>query len=92
MSSVPVKVLFVMSDLKGGGAERVVIGSREIAACERHDLRKPLSVSLQFVPESVEFAEWFYSNLDSAAGEEIVFIASKEKTDTYPGRARVEAI
>jgi 2-polyprenyl-3-methyl-5-hydroxy-6-metoxy-1,4-benzoquinol methylase len=56
---------------------RMVIGSREIARCGRHDLRKPLSSFLRFASELVEFVEEFYRRLDSSVGEELVFIASK---------------
>lgn len=57
---------------------RMVIGSWEISRCGRHDLRKPLSGSLRFVSEAIEFVEESYRRLDRSAGEEIVFIASKQ--------------
>jgi hypothetical protein len=56
----------------------MVIGSREIARRGRHDLRRPLSGSLRFASDVVEFVEEFYLRLDSSVGEEIVFIASKQ--------------
>jgi 2-polyprenyl-3-methyl-5-hydroxy-6-metoxy-1,4-benzoquinol methylase len=68
---------------------RMVIGSREIARCGRHDLRKPLSVSFRFFSEVVELVEEFYRRLDSSVGEELVFIASKRETDSLSGRGRV---
>jgi len=63
---------------------RMVIGSREIARCGRHDLRKPLSGSLRFVSEAVEFGEECYRRFDTSAGEEIVFVASKQWADRVP--------
>ena len=57
---------------------RMMIGSREIARCGRHDLRKPFSVSLRFISEAIEFVEELYRRLDSSVGEEMVFIASKQ--------------
>jgi hypothetical protein len=57
---------------------RMVIGSRGIARCGRHDLRKPLPGSLRSASEVVEFVEELYCRLDGSVGEEIVFIASKQ--------------
>jgi SAM-dependent methyltransferase len=68
---------------------RMVIGSREIARTGRHDLRKPLSGSLRFVSEVVEFVEEFNRRLDGSVGEEMVFIASKQETDSSNGHASV---